>query len=47
MTNKLALVLGLMIAAAIVIDVSLNGTGHLVFLGKKLFQLLEWLAFWR
>lgn len=47
MTNKLALYLGLIIVAALVVDVALFGTGHLIFLGKKLAQLIEWIAFWR
>ncbi|MBK0328164.1 hypothetical protein I5535_12790 [Rhodobacteraceae bacterium F11138] len=47
MTNRLALVLSLMIATAIVVDVVLNGTGNLVFLGKKFYNLIEWIAFWR
>lgn len=47
MTNKLALVLGLTIVAAVVVDLGLFGSEHLVFLGKKFFELVEWLAFWR
>ena len=47
MTNTLALILGTLILGAIFIDVTFNGTGHLIFLGKKLIELLEWLAFWR
>jgi len=23
------------------------GTEHLIFLGKKFFELIEWIAFWR
>ena len=47
MTNKIALGLGLFILAAIVLDLVLYGPGHLIYLGKKLFELIEWLAFWR
>ena len=47
MTPKIALVLGLIILVAIVIDVMLTGTGHMVFLGKRLFELIDWVAFWR
>lgn len=47
MTDRLALILGLIILGAVVLDVGLYGTQHLVFLGKKLFELTEWLAFWR
>jgi len=47
MTNRISLVLGLLIAGAITIDLVLYGTSHMVFLGKRLFELINWLAFWR
>lgn len=47
MSNSLALVLGLTILGAIVGDAVLFDSEHLVFLGKKLFAFIEWLAFWR
>jgi hypothetical protein len=47
MTNKIALVLGLMLIAALVADTLVYGTNHVLFLAKKLADLLEWLAFWR
>ncbi|WP_417816844.1 hypothetical protein [Tritonibacter scottomollicae] len=47
MTNTIALALGLCLLSALVIDVALFGTEHLLFLGKKLFLLIEWMAFWR
>ena len=47
MTNRIALVLGLMIAIALVVDVVLFGSEHMIFLGKKLMALIEWIAFWR
>ncbi|MBJ6370263.1 hypothetical protein [Sedimentitalea arenosa] len=47
MTNSIALVLGLLILAALGMDLLLHGTEHLVFLGKKLFDLIDWVAFWR
>lgn len=47
MSNRLALYLGLLILGVLVIDGALFGTEHLVFLGKKLFEFIEWLAFWR
>ncbi|WP_172839507.1 hypothetical protein [Sulfitobacter alexandrii] len=47
MTNRIALVLGLVIVAAIAVDVFYFGTEHLIYLGKKLFDLIEWMAFWR
>ncbi len=47
MTNQIALGLGLFILAAVAVDVVLFGTEHLLFLAKKLSQLVEWIAFWR
>ncbi|MEM7520449.1 MAG: hypothetical protein AAF307_05375 [Pseudomonadota bacterium] len=47
MTNRLALILGFLILALLVGDVLLFGTEHLLFLAKKIMDLIEWLAFWR
>lgn len=47
MTNKIALVLGLALIAAISVDIALFGDVHMIFLGKKLFELIHWVAFWR
>jgi len=47
MTNKISLVLGLLIVSAIAIDLFFFGTPHMVFLGKRLFELMDWMAFWR
>lgn len=47
MTNRIALVLGCLIICLVLLDALLFGTEHLVFLGKKLFELIEWLSFWR
>ena len=47
MTNKIALGLGLLILAAVALDLILAGSDHMIFLGKKLFELIEWIAFWR
>lgn len=47
MTNKIALGLGLTLLALIAVDLVFYGSQHLLFLGKKLFELIEWLAFWR
>jgi len=47
MTNKIALALGLLVVALFAAD-AFAGEGELsVFLGKKLFELLDWIAFWR
>ncbi len=47
MTDRIALALGLMILSALVLDLALYGSEHLIFLGKKLFEFIECIAFWR
>ncbi len=47
MTNRIALVLGLLIIGAVALDYLYFGTTHFVFLAKKMTDLIEWLAFWR
>ena len=47
MTNQIALVLAILILAAVGIDMLIFGTEHMIFLGKKVFALLDWIAFWR
>ncbi|MGR3805544.1 hypothetical protein [Marinibacterium profundimaris] len=47
MTDRLALFLGIVIVSAVTADVAFYGTEHIVFLGKKLYNLIEWMAFWR
>jgi len=47
MTNRIAIVLALLIICAGIIDYVFYGTEHFIFLAKKLAELIEWLAFWR
>ena len=47
MTNRIALVLALLILGGIALDITLYGTAHLVFLGKKFADLVDWVAFYR
>ena len=47
MTNRIALSLGLFVLVFLTVDTLFNDSQNLVFLGKKLFELIEWLAFWR
>ncbi|MGJ8617456.1 MAG: hypothetical protein ACSHWS_11500 [Sulfitobacter sp.] len=47
MTNRIAIFLGLFIIAVFVADMMIYGNQHMIFLGKKLFELIEWIAFWR
>jgi hypothetical protein len=45
-TNRIALVLGLVLAALIAADLAL-GLGGLLFLARRFLALLDWIAFWR
>lgn len=47
MTNPIAIVLGLIIAASILADLLLSGGVNLLFLAKKFAEFTEWIAFWR
>ncbi|MCU9839762.1 hypothetical protein OEZ49_18465 [Ruegeria sp. WL0004] len=47
MTNQIALWLGIFLLGGMMLDFAMFGTEHILFLGKKLFDLLEWMAFWR
>ena len=47
MTDRIALVLGLVIVAAIAADILANGSQALLFLMKKFADMVEWMAFWR
>jgi hypothetical protein len=47
MTNMIALVLGILIAAAIGTDLLFNEGAALFFLTRKFLDLIEWVAFWR
>lgn len=46
-TNRIAIFLALFLIIAVAADVLMYGREHLIFLGKKLFELIEWMAFWR
>ncbi|WP_299921448.1 hypothetical protein [uncultured Pelagimonas sp.] len=47
MTNKLAIVIGLAVVGAVAADVFLADGEASLFLARKMFVLLDWLAFWR
>jgi hypothetical protein len=47
MTNQIAIGLGLLILAGVGLDLFLYDGGSLLFLMRKLTDLIEWLAFWR
>lgn len=47
MNNQIAIGLGVLIVLAVVADqVWLDGSA-LLFLARKLFDMIEWMAFWR
>jgi hypothetical protein len=46
LTNTIALWLGLLIVAAIIADLVLNGGSALMFLARKFLDLVEWVDFW-
>jgi hypothetical protein len=47
MTNTIALYLGLLILAALGLDIFLNSAQALIFLAHKLLGFIEYVAFWR
>ncbi len=47
MTNKIAIVLGIIIAVILLADWFVFGWDLHIFLGRKLIELTEYLAFWR
>ncbi len=47
MTNTIAIVLAVLIVGGLALDYAMFGSEHLVFLARKFFVLLDWLAFWR
>lgn len=47
MTNRIAVYLGAFLIGLILVDVLVFGTEHIVFITKKLLELIEWMAFWR
>ena len=47
MTDRIAIILGMVVLAAIATDVIVNDSAALLFLLRKLFNLVEYLAIWR
>ncbi|MFN3970591.1 MAG: hypothetical protein ACK4GO_08455 [Gemmobacter sp.] len=47
MSNATALVIGLVLVAALVLDQVANGGQATLFLARKFMGLIEYLAFWR
>jgi hypothetical protein len=47
MTNRIAIFLGAALVCVVVLDSLLFGAENLLFLGKKMLELIDWMAFWR
>ncbi len=47
MNTPIALVLATLIIGGLVADTMIYGNEHLIFLGKEILDLIEWIAFWR
>jgi len=47
MTNRLALVLGLVLLILLALDAFFADWANSIYLGRKLVDLIEYLAFWR
>ncbi|WP_415182586.1 hypothetical protein [Phaeovulum sp.] len=47
MTNKIALGIGLLIVAFFLIDFVFYGWNASLFIAKKIFDLVDYVAFWR
>lgn len=47
MTNRIALWLGAILIAGILVDVVFFDAENLLFLSKKMLDLIDWVAFWR
>ena len=45
--DRIAIVLGALILMAVFLDVLIYGNEHVIFLGKKMLEFIEWIAFWR
>lgn len=47
MDNRIALSLAVVIVALILLDVAVNGSDGLLFLLRKLVDMIDYVAFWR
>jgi len=47
MTNRIAAILALTITALLALDIFMNDGTTVLFLMKKLWKLIDWMAFWR
>lgn len=47
MSDRIALILALLILGAVLADLTLVHSGVTMFLARKLYQFVDYLAFWR
>lgn len=47
MTNRLAIVLAILIASLMTLDLAMNNGAALFFLVRKVIDLIDYLEFWR
>ncbi|MEL6100622.1 MAG: hypothetical protein AAFY74_20030 [Pseudomonadota bacterium] len=47
MTNQIAIYLAALIVVAVGADALLYDWGNTIFIGRKMAELIEWVAFWR
>ena len=47
MTNQIALYLAVLIVALVLLDVTFNASAAMLFLLRKMVDLVEYLEFWR
>lgn len=47
MSNRLALIIALLIAGAITIDITRHDAQYSLYLARRLVDLIEYIAFWR
>ncbi|MBO9478991.1 hypothetical protein J7382_15695 [Shimia sp. R11_0] len=47
MTNPIAVFIAVLLLVALGVDMVFNSSEAALFLAKKLFDLIEWMAFWR
>jgi hypothetical protein len=47
MNNATAIILSVLILGAVAADSQMNESQNLIFLGRELLKIIDWLAFWR
>ena len=47
MNNTVAILLGVILVGLIAFDIQTNDGEYLIFWGRQMLRLIDWLAFWR